>query len=65
MRLGARVRAQQPPPIAYPRCSIAQTRDQEWDKGNAALREACERGVPVRVCRAVPRDGDNKKVDYT
>lgn len=30
-----------------------QGRDQEWTRGNAAIRECMEQGKPLRVCRAV------------
>lgn len=42
-----------------------QTHDQEWERGNLSLRRACEQQVPVRVIRALPREDDAKKTDYS
>lgn len=42
-----------------------QARDQEWDRGNLALRKACEQQVPVRVIRALPpEEGDAKSYSF-
>ena len=50
----------------FPSSPRPQVRDQEWIRGNAALRTAQQRGTPVRVCRAAARNGDPKQgFDYT